>query len=101
MKEVENLTLKPLSEFQQTDTLYIQKLKNGYAISYLCSFECIKRGIVHGKIISATPDWVRPDVGSIITARPDKCSLWGILKGERHPRCFWFSDTCNKVKGTV
>ena len=87
----ENLTDKNIKDFQPGDTIYINKIENGYSYFYFCEFISIERGIVKGKIISVHRECAKIDIGKTITARKNKCLLWGKDENDEYTRCHWFN----------
>lgn len=96
-RETHNLdNNKPLSQFVEGDTLYIQPPgKFGY--SYLCSFISLNRGNVTAKIIEVPHVHLKAELGRILTTRAKKCYLWG-KDDESWARCHWFQNTTEPAK---
>lgn len=80
------------------DTIYIQKIDHGFMQEYFCTFEGVNRGIVTGRVLGVcvNPDLYRSVIGTVLTARPSSCFLWGNGEG-RYPRCHWFKRGGHKV----
>lgn len=86
-----NFVTTPLAEFTNSNTLYIQKSKNGFMVEYLCKFQQYNRGNVYGEVLSVKPDYAPAKVGDRITAKAASCYLWGRVPGEKHNSCQWFN----------
>lgn len=82
-EKVINHTSKPLSEFTKGDTIYIKKMKGGFGDDYLCNFISFERGIIKAEVIAVESEYRHTDfeIGSVITARPKTCFLWGNPEG--------------------
>ena len=93
-----NLTDKNIKDFQAGDSLYINKVENGYSKFYLCEFISINKGIVKAKVIERTERWDKNKPEDIITARKTSCMLWGNdpeqakdFGVDKRERCHWFN----------
>lgn len=86
-----NLTSKNISEFGEEDTIYISKNKSGFRFTYLCKFVSFKKGVVMGVVVETDRDYNTGEVGTTLSARLDKCYLWGRSEGMGEwDRCHWF-----------
>jgi len=100
-ESVVNMTDKPLSEFKDGDSLYIQKMpggSSGHIVDLLCVFRGLYRGVVTADVVSVEPDWAGGWVGKRITAVAEKCYLWGVGEGEINPRCHWFKSSKGRAE---
>ena len=73
---------KKITDFKAGETLYIQKTENGFMFTYLCGFISYECGKVTAKIIGVEQEWLKSDVGKIITAKSFKCYLWGAREND-------------------
>ena len=81
MKEM-NINLMPCNK-----VIFIQKIKSGYMINYICKFLGVKSGIVRGKIIDVEPEWAKGNlIGQEITGRLNKCYVKDYTN-----KCCWFN----------
>lgn len=95
MKEIKNFTTKPISEFTDTDTLYMQKLVNGFMYTFFISFIKFEKSMVTGKIIDIQPNNitcvyikdVRYSIGDEISGRISKCYTYDVIE---NGGCHWF-----------
>lgn len=89
-----NLTDKNIREFVAGDTLYIQKTERGYSVNYFVQFVSFERGIVKAKVLTIEPNYNdprTPEQELFITARLNKCYLWGKDEIDTwRSRCHWF-----------
>jgi hypothetical protein len=90
MERVANLTYKPLSEFEQGDTIYISKMHGGFQAIYFCVFMGFERGIVKAIVKSDGATHGRYLVGEPITTKPNKCMVWGWGPNDNWDRIHWF-----------
>ena len=98
MKKIDNHTNKSISEFTNDDTLYMQKIVNGFIYTFLIKFVKFEKGMVTGEIISIEPNHIRwidikgvcYEIGSEISSRILKCYTYKKLDG-----CHWFQKNCN------
>jgi len=56
MRNKENYTTKPISEFTESDTLYMQRTIQGFSYTFKLSFKSISKGIVKGIILDIQPN---------------------------------------------
>lgn len=97
---VVNLTDKPLNQFKDGDSLYIQKTESGFSVNLLCAF----RGLLGGNTVIATViHTYRAEYAGRWNLRRTstvarKCFLWGATEGEDRPRCHWFQNAKTKAK---
>ena len=56
MTNVENFVDKPISEFTDKDTIYIQKIVGGFMYTFYVQFVKFEKGILSGKIIEIQPN---------------------------------------------
>jgi len=82
-----NITLQSM---KSGDTIYIQKNESGCAYNYFCKFIEFKKGIVKAEIISYDKIYCKKGIHEIITARPNKCFLWGNDGTLTWNHCLWF-----------
>lgn len=86
-----NYTPKNIREFTPNDTIYIRKIVNDFSFAYYCQFVKYEKGIVHAKIISVTPDYIKLTKGKEITSHITKCYLWGNNSRKINwNHCIWF-----------
>ena len=88
---------KSPADLKERDIIYIQKLVKGFSHDLVCKFISFKSGIVRAKVFDVKPDcekqrYISLGEGEVVTARVDKCFLWGIKEGEINPRCHWFKN---------
>lgn len=98
--KIENLTDKPLKDFQPTDTLYICKKIGGFDGHYLCEFVGIEKGLVKAKPISVEPRWWGVPEG-FLRARASSCYLYGRGAPDHHAHCIWFKNINDPVEVTA
>jgi hypothetical protein len=79
-----------INDLRSGDSLYVQKNESGYVYTYFCQLLSFKAGIVKVKVIDREWKFYSHAPGEIITARIDKCYLWGISEGAMWPCCHWF-----------
>lgn len=99
MKEIDNYTNKPLHEFTENDTLYIQKIISGYMYFFLIKFKSCDKSKVTGEIIDIQPNntkgiWINKEyfaIGSDITSMIKKCYTY-----KRGSGCKWFNKNAEK-----
>lgn len=90
--KVVNLTSKNIKDFTNKDTLYVRKrTPSGHVYFYLCKFIEYKRGIVTAKVFKIEHDYLKRDLGTILTARITNCYLWGSTQGDKWDRAHWFT----------
>ena len=89
---VVNMTGKPLSEFKDGDSLYVQKMESGYSVDLLCAFRGLVGGAVVADVVSVDPDYRWKWKGMRVRTVARKCFLWGVGEGEVNPRCHWFKS---------
>lgn len=93
MKELNNFTLKPINEFNNEDTFYMQKKKQGYTYTFLLKFNSISGCIVYGKILDIQPNNNKSivlnnvfyKIDSLISSPMTKCYTYKNGQGAR-----WF-----------
>ena len=93
MGEKDNFTYKNISEFTPEDTIYIQGGSSQFPVSWLCQFIKFEKGIAHGIKISTSvnPTCYTREVGEEISARLDKCYLFGKSKpDDKWSHANWF-----------
>ena len=99
-KEVNFVKGKRITDMKQGETIYVQKGIGGFNVSFECEFIKFEKGKVFAKPLRIESyDWMKlediyPD--GIMTARPDKCYLWGLRKlryrmNDHDYCCHWFS----------
>lgn len=89
---------KKITDMKRGETIYVQKMIGGFNVSIECKFIKFEKGKVFAKPLRCDYDWMRmkdkyPD--GILTARPDKCYLWGLRKLSQRMSdhdfcCHWF-----------
>ncbi len=87
---VANFTDKHISKFTQEDTIYLQTISGGYSYVFLCQFLKFDKNVVNAKIIAVPEPHLHSNVGREISARIDRCHLYGISNDEVTLRCHWF-----------
>jgi hypothetical protein len=91
--EKNNFTLKPISEFNNDDTLYIQKIISGYLITFFVNFIKYEKGMITGRIIEIQPNnykgiYIKDtyySIGDEIPGRISKCYTY-----KKDGGCHWF-----------
>lgn len=81
MKDINNFTQKKITEFNETDTVYMQKNKSGFIYTFLLQFKTFSKGNVTGVILDIQPNnrksiWIGKDflkIGSELTGKLSKC----------------------------
>ena len=91
------------ADLKEGDIIYIQKLVGGFSHDLVCNFISFKSGIVKAKVFDVKPDWAKQRYislgeGEVVTARANKCFLWGISEGEINPRCHWFKNKSEDLR---
>jgi len=89
---------KKIGDMKRGEIIYIQKRIGGFDVSFECKFIKFEKGRVFAKPLRCDYDWMHikdlfPD--GIITARADKCYLWGLRKLNQRASdhdycCHWF-----------
>ena len=101
-REINYVKGKRITCMKQGETIYIQKGINGFFVSIFCEFIKLERGLVYAKPLRSDYDhegWFKIDEkypDGIITARPEKCYLWGLRKLRQRMSdtdycCHWFT----------
>ena len=99
MKEdLNNFIEKKISEFNENDTLYLQKNNSGFGYIFLLKFLSFSKGNITGKILSIQPNnlnsiWLGKEfftIGSEITGKISKCYTFKNGSG-----CRWFNKEGN------
>jgi hypothetical protein len=93
MTNVENFVDKPISEFTDKDTIYIQKIVGGFMYTFYVQFVKFEKGILSGKIIEIQPNnvhgiWIMGTfyaIGDEFSSRISKCYTFKKGRG-----CVWF-----------
>lgn len=93
MKEVNNFTLKPITEFSIDDTLYMQKNISGFNYTFYLQFVSFNKGKVICKILDIQPNntksiWIGKEyykIGSEISGTISKCYTY-----QKGYGCHWF-----------
>lgn len=80
---------KKITDMKAGDTLYIQR-PSAYHYDYLCEFISYERGNVKAKIIGIDYEWLKSDLGKVITTKSCKCFLWGPASYTFGNCCHWF-----------
>lgn len=106
--EPNNWQAKPITEFDVSDTLWVQRaIRPGYNSSYLCRFVRFERGLVTADIIGTDVEWHASTVAHMardnalrITARLKKCFLFGKAPGDKvhWPYAHWFDPKTKTAK---
>jgi hypothetical protein len=93
-----NLTDKPLCEFKDGDTLYVEKMEAGYSVTLLCAFRGLNGRVVIVDVIDVTPDYRSNWKGKRTSTVARKCYLWGPDEtNPRDSRCHWFKSLKTKA----
>jgi hypothetical protein len=82
-----------ITDLKEGNLIYIRKIINDYLDTYECEFIRFHRGIVTAKLKRISyngNEW--QDREEIITARPNKCFLWGKDATSQSPFCHWFKN---------
>jgi hypothetical protein len=93
LNEINNFTLKPITEFTKNDTLYIQKNVGGFSYTFLVEFTKFEKGMVTGIILDIQPNntkqiWINNvsyKKGVPISSRISKCYTY-----QKGFGCCWF-----------
>jgi hypothetical protein len=99
-REVNFVKGKKITDMKKGEIIYVQKLISGFNMTIECKFIKFEKGKVFAKPLRIESyDWVHledlyPD--GILTARPDKCFLWGLRKlrqriNDHDYCCHWFT----------
>lgn len=91
-KRIVNFTNKPITEFNESDTLYISKNANGFQYIFLVKFMKIERGVVYGTILDIQPN----NISSIWIGK-DLLKINGVMKA-KISSCFTFDQSCRWFK---
>lgn len=94
MKQIDNYTDKPISEFTENDTIYMQKIVNGYTSNFWLKFKSFSGGVVTGEILDIQPNnitsiWISKKlyhIGDEIQGSIKRCYTFKTGSG-----CRWFS----------
>lgn len=94
MKQIDNYIDKAISEFNENDTIYMQKIISGYCYNFLLKFKSFSIGIVTGEIFDIQPNnmtsiWINKKlycIGDEIQGSIKKCYTFKTGSG-----CQWFS----------
>lgn len=99
MERPENWKDKPLSEFKDGETLYVQKYEGNYTYELLCAFRSLLGGCtVVVDVLSVDPTHSRRFYeGMRTTTVVRKCFLWGVSPGETRSRYHWFKKAKDKA----
>lgn len=95
MKQKDNYTDKQISEFTENDTIYMQKIVNGYSYNFYLRFKSFSKNIVTGEILDIQPNnmdsiWIGKQlykIGDEIQVSIKKCYTFKSASGG----CKWFS----------
>lgn len=98
MKDKNNFTDKRISEFNETDTFYMQKMQGGYVHTFLLKFKSFSKSMVIGEILDIQPNnvksiWLGKEYlvfGSDLSGRLSKCYTF-----EKGRGCRWFKKDGN------
>jgi hypothetical protein len=93
MERKTNLTYKPLSMFEQGETIYISKMHGPFQAIYFCEFIKLERGIVNAVVKCQVDTHGRYRRGETITAKPSKCMVWGYGPDNDWDCMHWFKKT--------
>lgn len=93
MKDINNFSLKPISQFTEDSTLYMQKQNNGYTYTFLLKFKSFSKGIVSGEILEIQPNYSDSlclkgeylKIGSTLSGKISKCYTF-----QKGYGCHWF-----------
>lgn len=88
-----NYTDKPISQFDENNTIYMTKKSNGFSIYFILKFKSFDKGMVTGEILDIQPNnqigvWIGKNyhkIGSELSGRISSCYTFGNKKG-----CNWF-----------
>jgi hypothetical protein len=97
----DNFTEKPISDFNENDTLYLIKKKAGFTYTFEIKFKSFSKGIVSGYVLSIQPNnhksiWIDKNlikINSIITGKISNCYTYKEMSG-----CKWFKKNENQWK---
>ena len=95
MKNKNNFTSKPITAFDENDTLYMQKNNNGFGYTFLLKFKSFTRGIVLGEVLEIQPNnikslWLGKEfvtIGGKLSGSVSKCYTF---KSDLTSRAIWF-----------
>lgn len=90
----ENYTDKPITEFKDGDTIFIQENKAGFSTNYLVEFKSFERGMVKGIVLNSDRTrYMTSHIGMEISGRISKCYTWLNRGG-----CHWFKKVGKEWK---
>jgi hypothetical protein len=93
MHKEDNFISKPVNDFNKNDTVYMQKIINGFSYTFFLKFSHFIRGNVFGEIIEIQPNNTTSicynknyyQLGDLISGKISKC--YTFKKGSG---CRWF-----------
>ena len=94
----DNFTENKISEFNENDTLYMQKNLRGFTYNFLLKFKSFSKGIITGEIVGIQPNNTKSiyigkkcfTSGSELTGKISKCYTFKNGSG-----CNWFNKKGN------
>jgi len=94
MKQQDNYTSKPITEFTENDTIYMKKIVSGYAKDFHLKFKSFSENMVTGEILDIQPNnigsiWIGKNlykIGDEIQGSIKKCYTFKANSGG----CQWF-----------
>ena len=98
MRDRNNFTEKKISEFNENDTLYMQKNNSGFTYTFLLKFKSFSKSNITGEILDIQPNnlksiWLGKEylvIGSELTGKISKCYTFKSSSG-----CRWFNKETN------
>ena len=101
MKDINNFTEKKITEFNQNDSVYMQKNRSGFTYTFLVRFKSFSKGNITGEILDIQPNnqksiWIGKEflkIGSELTGKISKCYTFKTGSGSG---CRWFKKISNE-----